>query len=1170
MTSQKNSGNLRAIIFESFVVIIGLLALTTDARGGVAVHLVLNPDQAIYSPNQVVLDEVNLIQDTDGADQRIRMIEFDLQTTSPFLALALPVMHNRGTPGTGDDIRFWSFSSRPNCVTTPAFCGFNHLIDYDRAAGPVDTRVDMLSIAFQGLNADQQAQLLLPGDGTPVPVGNLQVTMPPFVGTFSLNLMNITDTGADRGAQVDLGFDPHVIWRASSATPIDPPDLTGGTVVFHVASPSAIPPPLIAWNADPLSLERTTRSLRFGVEAPVAASAALGQNAIKVTMVDLHHPVPANAAAGVTKNFSAFDTMLNGLCVGGDHNGHHCDADADCRVCAGGSNINRVCTSNGDCPGSTCPPGGTCSNLTMCTAANEENNCARWVGEPRTYLEAQDSPGLGNYRAARLQCTPFYYDWIAEAASGPITVFGAEILPSSKYSVQTYSSSCKGAEGSCTNVSTPVEMLTRRSGDVALGFNPPLTTTQPDVTDVTQLVDKSKKVPGASSNAITLIQPNLPELNGDVSVSDIVQGVDAFKQFAYPFSGPCPCPSQAQCDYLNCTQAARCATSSAHGLGAGALCVKTCQGGKNAGEPCNNSSQCLGSPCGVLRAKACSGGANDGNVCVVAGDCPGGSCGVDVSVGFCRDRCGRCDSTGCADDNPCTDDVYSNESCVNTPNTNPCDDGDSCTTNDTCFNGFCISGPPPDCDDGNVCTDDTCDPTSGCVHSNSTAACSDGLFCNGSDTCSDGSCSIHSGNPCPPGTTCNGQACQLPTGSGVLSLKAVKKNGVAVPATSQSNLTVTPNDTIQVEIFLSDWVNAFPPGKGVRAFNVRLDGKDSFKSGNNGTILPAGWCATYEQVLCPSTACPPEFPTCVSPIPGCTCAGHDPECAACTFIDTDRSDFVLFNEPGLFPIDVSSLNYQYAGIAKNRIAIMDTGVPRYIATVLLNVSPIACGTFTIDLQNGFQSSTYILDNSTVPNVVYPTTSPLLLTIPLADCARQLLSCSPRHCNEDARIAHDRLNQAVKLNTSTIVATFSKPTTGMTASDFEVTLTPNNPGDILPDISALISNGNSATIVLNREIQETRWTCIRDKLSNQRCCIASLPSDADNNRYAQPDDTFEIYDNLKGGINPALDIEKCDTDRSTRCTPHDLLMVVDLLMGAGAFAPMNGQSLPICPQMRLTP
>ena len=52
-------------------------------------------------------------------------------------------------------------------------------------------------------------------------------------------------------------------------------------------------------------------------------------------------------------------------------------------------------------------------------------------------------------------------------------------------------------------------------------------------------------------------------------------------------------------------------------------------------------------------------------------------------------------------------------------------------------------------DDGNVCTDDTCDGAGACAHPNNTAPCDDGFFCNGTDTCSGGACTVNAGNPCP-------------------------------------------------------------------------------------------------------------------------------------------------------------------------------------------------------------------------------------------------------------------------------------------------------------------------------------------------------------------------------------------------------------------------------------
>ena len=65
-----------------------------------------------------------------------------------------------------------------------------------------------------------------------------------------------------------------------------------------------------------------------------------------------------------------------------------------------------------------------------------------------------------------------------------------------------------------------------------------------------------------------------------------------------------------------------------------------------------------------------------------------------------------------------------------------------------------------DCDDNNSCTDDVCfHPGTGgpsyCIYGHNSSSCDDGFFCNGVDVCISGICALHSGNPCPPGTSCN-------------------------------------------------------------------------------------------------------------------------------------------------------------------------------------------------------------------------------------------------------------------------------------------------------------------------------------------------------------------------------------------------------------------------------
>ena len=206
-----------------------------------------------------------------------------------------------------------------------------------------------------------------------------------------------------------------------------------------------------------------------------------------------------------------------------------------------------------------------------------------------------------------MQCTPFFYDWSTE---GWIVVTGAEIMPSSIYEFQAVDKAvydtCGVAHATTSGGSRP---RTARFGYVAKDFNPPATSDQPDVTDIAQLVNKFKNVAGAPVKAITQLQPNLPELNSDLSALDIVACVDAVKQFAYAFSGPCACPSAVTCGpaagSVACTAPRVCVDA----FGEGSLCVKTCTGGDNDGDPCINDTHC-----------------------------PSGTCGS----GFCRDRCGRC------------------------------------------------------------------------------------------------------------------------------------------------------------------------------------------------------------------------------------------------------------------------------------------------------------------------------------------------------------------------------------------------------------------------------------------------------------------------------------------------------------------------------------------------
>jgi len=61
----------------------------------------------------------------------------------------------------------------------------------------------------------------------------------------------------------------------------------------------------------------------------------------------------------------------------------------------------------------------------------------------------------------------------------------------------------------------------------------------------------------------------------------------------------------------------------------------------------------------------------------------------------------------------------------------------------------------PCTDDSNDCTDDYCNGVGSCLHTNNTAPCDDGTFCNGPDICAAGACSGHQGDPCTGNPICS-------------------------------------------------------------------------------------------------------------------------------------------------------------------------------------------------------------------------------------------------------------------------------------------------------------------------------------------------------------------------------------------------------------------------------
>ena len=198
----------------------------------------------------------------------------------------------------------------------------------------------------------------------------------------------------------------------------------------------------------------------------------------------------------------------------------------------------------------------------------------------------------------------------------------------------------------------------------------------------------------------------------------------------------------------------------------------TCQGGSCAGAnpvTCTPLDQChLAGTCnpatGVCSNPSRPDGApcNDGNACTQTDTCLGGSCsGSNPVVCSPLDDChlaGTCNPSSGTCSNPVK------------PDGSACVDGNACTLTDTCQSGSCVGANPVTCTPLDQChLAGTCNPATGvCSNPNRPdgSSCNDGNICSSSDTCQSGVCTAGATDRdadsdgyfdrlCPSGTDCD-------------------------------------------------------------------------------------------------------------------------------------------------------------------------------------------------------------------------------------------------------------------------------------------------------------------------------------------------------------------------------------------------------------------------------
>ena len=197
---------------------------------------------------------------------------------------------------------------------------------------------------------------------------------------------------------------------------------------------------------------------------------------------------------------------------------------------------------------------------------------------------------------------------------------------------------------------------------------------------------------------------------------------------------------------------------------------------KDNGELCTTGPECATNNCidGVCCDTLCAGGIDDCQACsIAAGGTVDGTCGARVDGLTCddglycngdSDTCGggtcsvhaNAPCLGPDGDNDCVEscDEATDTCTANDPNGSACDDGVFCNGTETCTSGVCGSSNGDPClvnvGDADADCSESCDETADdCVADDPDAsACDDGSFCNGTETCTAGACGSSTGDPC--------------------------------------------------------------------------------------------------------------------------------------------------------------------------------------------------------------------------------------------------------------------------------------------------------------------------------------------------------------------------------------------------------------------------------------
>lgn len=157
--------------------------------------------------------------------------------------------------------------------------------------------------------------------------------------------------------------------------------------------------------------------------------------------------------------------------------------------------------------------------------------------------------------------------------------------------------------------------------------------------------------------------------------------------------------------------------------------------------------------------------------------------------------------------------------------------------------------------------------------------------------------------------------------------------------------------------------------------------------------------------------------------------------------------------------------------------------------------------------------------------------------------------NPDTCSIDAG-APSNADGSGSFGADSIVLNFSCATAGTVEAN-DITIE----GGAAPSIDGGTNVGMTLELDLSGPIATGVYTCFA--FNSDQTCVGYLPGDVDGSGTSDGGDVLAMTTALTNGTAP-------DIDRSGDTGPEDLLRVIDLLNGGGAFAAWHGESLGNCP------